>query len=84
MPKLPLLALAVGLLAALMSGTIWLSFAGAPLGVVGLGLGLVAVRNARRRGEGTRTAVAAVVVSALAILVLPVVLVACNTAVSCV
>ena len=82
---MPLVALVLSIVAVLLSATIWLSFAGAPLGVVSLLLGLLALRAARRRGERSRAAIAAVVLSLVAIAALPVLLAVCNGGgVSCV
>ena len=78
------LALAVSILAVLLSATVWLSFLGAPLGLVGLGLGLWAIRGARTRGTRSGMGLAAVVLSALAVVALPFFLVACNEGLSCV
>ena len=77
-------ALGVAILAALLSATIWLSFAGAPLGFIGLALGALALRGARKEDRGAKMAIAAIVLSLLAILLLPMWLVACNDGLSCV
>ena len=77
-------ALAVSLVALLLSATIWLSFAGAPLGLVGIALALLALRGSRARGRASKTAGVALVLSALAVLALPAFLVACSGGLECV
>jgi hypothetical protein len=72
------IALAVALLAALLSATLWLSFAGAPLGLIGLVLGVLAVRGARKRHERSWLGIAAIVLSVFAMLVLPALFVVCD------
>ena len=84
MKHLGAIALAIGLFAALLSATIWGSFLGSPLGVIGLLLAAVAIVRARKRGETFKLAGVALVASALAVAALPVLLVACNNGVSCV
>jgi hypothetical protein len=78
------IALAVSLIAVLLSATIWGSFVGAPLGLVAAVLALLALRGARARGERSRVAVAALVLACLAVLALPFFLVACIGGLECV
>ena len=77
-------ALGLGIVAVLLSATIWLSPLGAPLGLVGLLLGILALREARRHGRRSRVAIAAIVLSALAVLALPALFTACSNGLSCV
>jgi len=77
-------ALAVGVIAALFSATVWFSLIGAPLGAVGLGLGVVAIVQARRQSTRSWTGVAGAVLSALALLALPFFYWSCNAWMTCV
>ena len=84
MPAIGPAALAIGLIAALLSATIWLSLLGAPVGVGGLVLGVLAIRAARKGGARSWTGIAGAVLSALAVLALPFFYWSCNAWMTCV